>query len=274
VLFLLAALVAAAAWGASDFSGALAQRKLGALPAVPGMLLVSAAVSIMIAAGTDSAPATGWLWGALAGMASSAGLVLLYRAFALGQIGIVASASAVVTGLLPIGFGLLAGERFGVAVFAGIALCFLAAIMLSVHPEDSAASFSWPPVLLALGAGLGFGSYLVMMGQVPSGASLWPVASGRIAGLVLLMVIFGWRSTVSAEGRGFLIAAGLLDAAANTAYLLASRGPLSEVGILAQLYPAATLILARFVLHEHLSRTNQVGVSLAILGPALITAGY
>ena len=63
-------------------------------------------------------------------------------------------------------------------------------------------------------------------------------------------------------------------ASANALFGLAStRGLLSVVSVLAQLYPIATVLLARLVLHERISRPQQVGVAAAFGGVALITAG-
>jgi drug/metabolite transporter (DMT)-like permease len=68
--------------------------------------------------------------------------------------------------------------------------------------------------------------------------------------------------------------AGVLDVAANLLYLLASReGLLSLVAVLTSLYPAATVLLARFVLHERLDRIQLVGLGLAAGGVTLIALG-
>jgi uncharacterized membrane protein len=273
VLVLLAALGAAIAWGASDFSGALAQRRLGQLSAAPAMIGVSAVVLTATAAFTGSTSIAGWLWGALAGMASSVGVVLLYRAFAVGRIGIIAPVSAMITGLLPITVGLLSGERLDTVIICGVGMCFVAAVLLSASTEEGDRSFSWPSVALAVAAGIGFGGYLVALGNIPSRASLWPVASGRLAGLALLASIYGHRSVRPRGAGAYLVGAGLLDAVANIAYLVACHGPLAEIGVLSQLYPAATVLLARYVLDERLSRIHQIGVTAAVLGPTLIASG-
>lgn len=58
---------------------------------------------------------------------------------------------------------------------------------------------------------------------------------------------------------------------ANLLYLLASRqGPLTLVVTLSSLYPASTVLLARFVLHEKLTARQWTGVGLALIAIALI----
>jgi drug/metabolite transporter (DMT)-like permease len=73
---------------------------------------------------------------------------------------------------------------------------------------------------------------------------------------------------------GLIVAAGVLDVAANLLYLLGIRaGLLSIVVVLTGLYPAATVILARVFVGEHLSRSQLVGLLLALAGVAAIAGG-
>ena len=68
--------------------------------------------------------------------------------------------------------------------------------------------------------------------------------------------------------------AGMLDMAANAIYLLAARrGLLALVAVLSALYPASTVVLARLVLHERLTRTQIGGLALAGVGVVLIATG-
>ena len=107
---------------------------------------------------------------------------------------------------------------------------------------------------------------------------MWPVLGARTASVTLVMtLVLVVRRTSIRPAPGTLptiAAAGALDAGANALYLLASReGLLSLVSVLSSLYPAATILLARFVLHERMNRVQLLGVALAFAGVALISAG-
>ena len=66
---------------------------------------------------------------------------------------------------------------------------------------------------------------------------------------------------------------GALDMAANAVYMTAARiGPLSIVVTLASLYPASTVLLARWILHEHLSRAQIAGIVSALVAVVLIVS--
>ena len=72
-----------------------------------------------------------------------------------------------------------------------------------------------------------------------------------------------------------LVAAiGVFDVGANLLFAVATvSGALPVVAVLGSLYPAATVLLARVVDHETMSRSQNVGVVAALTGVAMIAAG-
>ncbi|TFG63537.1 MAG: EamA/RhaT family transporter, partial [Spirochaetales bacterium] len=105
-------------------------------------------------------------------------------------------------------------------------------------------------------------------------SGLWPLLAARGASVsfVLIFVLISRRGLPL--NRASIIpalAAGILDMAANITYLLAVRGSLLIVTtIIVSLYPAPTVLLARFVLKERLSLLKIAGLLCAVAGVALM----
>lgn len=71
-----------------------------------------------------------------------------------------------------------------------------------------------------------------------------------------------------------IIAAGAVDVGANALYLEATRhGLLSLVAVLASLYPASTVVLARVLLKERFTAAQMAGMACAAAGVACIAFG-
>ena len=105
-------LVAAVLYGSGDYLGGRAT----ADGDVRRVLLVSqstaalgAAVLVFVVHGEVDARSLGY--GAAAGVASALGLGLLYRGLAVGRAGVVAPITAVTGALVPVGWGVVRGER-------------------------------------------------------------------------------------------------------------------------------------------------------------------
>jgi drug/metabolite transporter (DMT)-like permease len=67
--------------------------------------------------------------------------------------------------------------------------------------------------------------------------------------------------------------AGILDSGANALYVAATqRGRLDVAAVLSSFYPGGTIILARVVLKERLSRLQSAGIVMAVVSVSLIAA--
>ena len=94
--------------------------------------------------------------------------------------------------------------------------------------------------------------------------------------MLLLVAFAAIRPSVPPFGREWLplLLIGSLDVIANVFFALATtKGLLSVVAVLGSLYPAVTVVLARFVLAERVSRSQQAGVVATLAGVAAISAG-
>jgi drug/metabolite transporter (DMT)-like permease len=201
-----------------------------------------------------------------------------YRALAIGTMSVVAPISA--TGAaVPVLVGLAEGERPGVLQVAGMAVALAGVILASREPiEEGAAPPNRAAIGLALVAALGFGTFFVGIDRASETAEVpWVIVVQRCCSLaVLLIATLVARPALPRERSSLLVlaAVGMLDLGANGLYALATtHGLLSVVAVCGSLYPAVTVVLARFVLAERIARVQEVGVVLALAGVIAISAG-
>jgi len=277
------ALVAALAYGTADFYGGLAARRLPAAAVVlrsntlafPCLLLANLAV-----AGTWTAHDA--VAGGLAGIGSTVGLLLLFRALAEGTMSIVAPITAVLAAVMPVTVGLGTGERPPLLALTGLPVALVAVVLLAAPPSAGGGRLALPSgnLLAALGAGLGFGLFFVALDATAHDAGLWPVVVSQAAGIVLLSAfrLFGGGSRNGATRNGAgpqwpaVAASGLFSAVGHVSFLLATRrGLLALVAVIASLYPASTVLLARIFLGERIVGLQRLGAVLAGVAVVLVS---
>ncbi|GII74935.1 membrane protein [Sphaerisporangium melleum] len=276
---MLLATMCAAIYGTADFFGGLATRRSRVLAVVVltqaiGLLLVLPLLPLL--PGAPSAGALGW--GVAAGLCGGLGVALFYRALASGVMSVVAPTTATTSAALPVLAGLALGERPQALALCGVVVALAAVVLVSREPGAArAGKAALGPIAAALASGLGFGAFFILLKQVPDDAGLWPLAGARLASTVAAGALALATGRGLRPGKGSLpviLAAGVLDMIANVLYLFAAqRGLLVVVAVLASLYPASTLLLARYVLGERLSALQTAGVGLALGAVALIASG-
>ncbi|SDK16321.1 DMT family transporter [Nonomuraea jiangxiensis] len=268
------ATVCAVVYGTADFFGGLATRRSQVFSVV--LLSQTAGLALIVGLlpllpGTFSGAALSW--GLAAGLSGAAGLVLFYRALATGVMSVVAPTTAVTSAALPVVFGLATGERPAFWALVGVALA-LGSVLLVSQDRSADGRGSLASVLAALAAGAGFGGFFILLAQAPHEAGLWPLVGARLSSVstvALLAVVTRRALKPGPKSLHIIVAAGLLDMAANVLFLLAQQGGLlSLVAVLVSLYPASTLLLARHVLGERLRAIQVAGVGCALGAVALI----
>jgi drug/metabolite transporter (DMT)-like permease len=274
------ALSSSLVWGTADFAGGLLSRGR----AVLAVLLVSqagaVAVSLVLlaASGGPGPSSTGVAWGLGSGLLGVLALAAFYRGLAIGKMSIVAPVSA--TGAaVPVVVGVLGGERPGALQLAGIVLALVGIVLAARAPEDApAVRATRTSVGLALAAAAGFGTFLVgVQRSTAHGSVAWALLSVRGGELLMLLVVAAALRPALPRGRlelAALVAVGALDSSANALFAFATtHGLLSVVSVLGSLYPAVTVLLARGLLHERVTRVQEVGVVATLAGVVAISAG-
>src|SRR5439155_1668428 len=129
-------------------------------------------------------------------------------------------------------------------------------------------------LVLAVLAFIGVAGFFLCATQAGRGSALWMAAISRGASLLLTTaIVFLGRQPRAIDWRSAVLGsiAGFLDSSGTALFIRASQtGRLDAAVVISSLYPAITVLLARFVLHEHLSRWKLVGMAAALAAVALI----
>lgn len=276
----LLAILSSVVWGTADFGGGIFSKRIAAIRVVAisqaGALLAMTLIFGGQLGATGAPHGMTWLWGAAAGAANALALCCLYAGLSAGTMGVV-SPIASLGAVVPVTIGLLTGDTAGPAVGIGLALATAGAV-LAAGPEFTG-GVSRLPVLLAICAALGFGASLYFLHTASAGGvipALWVMRAVSVVELALVWRLWPGALTGGKARRRdlpllFLVGCG--DLAANALFGLASRhGEVSLISVLASLYPIATLLLARFVLHERMRMIQGAGVLVALLGVVLVVS--
>lgn len=266
---------AAAVWGGGDFAGGLATKRANVFRVVAGAHACGLLLMLLLAWVTREPfpPGSSLQWGVIAGISGAFGIAALYKGLAVGRMGVVAPVASVITGILPVLVGIRSEGMPDRLQLAGFGLA-LASIWLVARPDGEIDSHRG--LGLAVLAGLLFGLFLVAGKQAGHHGVFWPLVAARTASTLLMLIIVSFSPRDSRPLRTALVPiliSGLLDSSANAMFIAATRhGRLDVAAVLSSLYPASTVILARVLLKERLSATQNAGIVGALLSVALISA--
>ena len=268
-------LASALTWGAGDFSGGLATKRTPvfgvlAIGHAAGLLLL---IALALLWGEPLPAAADLGWGLAAGLAGAVGVASLYRALAIGQMGMVAPLSAVLTAALPALFGMLTEGMPGAGTLVGFGLALLAIWLIA---GTGAVRGARAGMGLAVLAGLGFGLFFILAHRAGTSAVFWPLVAARAGSLGLVLPLaLSRRQLPRPDGRLLtpVLLSGTLDVAGNAFFVLAGQaGRLDVAAILSSLYPASTVLLAALLLGERVLRVQMLGI-VAALGAIALIAG-
>ncbi len=276
---ILLGLAAALLYGGSDFAGGLASRRFGPvrIAVVGSAVATMLAWAVLIIAGGPGPSARAVAWGLASGLAGGTGTLVLYRGLARGQMSVVGPVSAVGAAVFPVLAGVVLGERPGLLAAFGV-LVALPAIVLVAGGGSLRARLGrgllGGGVLEGVGAGLAFGILFIGLAQAGRNAGLWPVASeqtGTLLPVLLVAVKTRVPLRIPVRAAGLPVLAGASGMAATLAYFYATHfSMLAVAAVIVSLYPGATVLLARVVLHERFSLAQRAGLGLCALAVAAI----
>jgi drug/metabolite transporter (DMT)-like permease len=272
------ALGAALSWGAGDFLGGIASRRIGVLAVLALSQAVGlAGVLFWVLIGGEAFPGVGKLLpAAAAGVSGLVGLAALYRGFAVGAMGIVAPISAAAP-LVPLTVDAAHGITPATMQWIGVAFVLAGVVALSREPSALGGQRLAAGASLSVVAALGFGGFIVGLDAGSDESAPWAVVAARSTSVALALLAVAVTSTSLRAPRPLLpvlVGVGVFDTAANVAVAFATtKGAAGIVAVLSALYPVVTVVLARFVLGERLSAARRVAGGVTLAGAALVAVG-
>ncbi|KRB38833.1 EamA family transporter [Microbacterium sp. Root180] len=189
----LLALVGALIYGAADFLGGLAAKRLRsivvtAVTAVSGLLALAIVQPFIGGTWTLEDLA----WGVLAGGFGALAIVLLYACLAIGPMSILSPLTAVVSAIAPMLWGLLVdGETLSPVAYAGLAVAVVAVVLVGFIPGEKVVRPRIGGLLMAVGAGVAIGGFLIVIDQTSSTSGLVPLILSRSTTFVVAGIAVG-----------------------------------------------------------------------------------
>ncbi|HEX4008444.1 MAG TPA: EamA family transporter [Solirubrobacteraceae bacterium] len=280
----LLAVTAALGWGAADYFGGDATRRatpVFVVVAVAELIGAALLVPVLVLRGTPPPDDPRLLLAALAGVAVTVELSLIYRALSRGEAFITAPVGALGTAGA-VGLGLVAGDPLGPMVAIGLA-CALLGGGLSASTSPTTAErggTSAQSVAIAVGAAAAVATMLTALHAAGRLDPYWVTATEHVS----TALSAGAAAVVGARGsrrirpprRSELPALGLVAAlgvVGDVAYVSASHdGALSIVAAISSLYPLTTIALARVRQGQRATHLQLAGAGVALFGAALLGA--
>jgi drug/metabolite transporter (DMT)-like permease len=263
--------------GASDFTGGLATRRAYVFGVVAVAHGVGLLIVLLLALGTsEQMPSIETFgWAALAGLSGGLGVAALYRALAVGQMGVAAALTAVLSAAVPVVYGTVTEGPPSLRQLIGFGLALVSVWLLS-QPESG---MERPEGFgLSLFAGLAFGIGLVFIARAGENNVYWPLVGSKVTSFALMLAIAlvarrTWKVGLAGKGAlALVLVTASLEAAGSASYIRATQeGRLDVAAVLSALYPVSTVILAWLMLRERVTQLQTLGIAAALVSVALIS---
>jgi uncharacterized membrane protein len=188
-------------YGAADFLGGLAARRISALRvtaigAISGVILLL--LGTLVVPGEWSTSAL--LWGGISGVTGAAAIALLYACLAIGPMSILSPLTAVTSALVPLTWGLATGSQLNPIAYPAFALALVAVVLVGFVPAKGAARPTPAGLVMATISGTLIGAFFILVDQTPDDSGLVPLVANRVVSatvvitvIMLLAIIAGSR---------------------------------------------------------------------------------
>ena len=233
-------LTGAFVYGAADFFGGIAAKRISALK----VTAIGAATGLVLL--LLLLPLTGGSWsvqavtlGALSGISGALAISLLYACLAIGPMSILSPLTAVISAMVPLTAGVLRGDRLPPLGYLALGLALLAVVLVGFVPDKNALRPSAKALAMAVGAGSLIGVFLIVIDLTPSDSGVVPLIANRTVNATLMFTTIGVLALVASRRRRRADAAMADAARADAAVADAARPAASDAARPAPEHPDA-----------------------------------
>ncbi|MCA9894465.1 MAG: DMT family transporter [Anaerolineae bacterium] len=283
-------LVAAFGWGWSLFLSRLPMRSVGMIRATAvaesfSFLLLTV---FMLNSGTLASLmhpnlADDWLYALIILAINGLANLLMFIAIDIGVMAIVVPITSAYAVFITL-FDILDGAVLATGQYVGIALAIIGVVLITMPRRKSPIRHDQRGQILGMVAAVaasllyGYSYWATGTHVVPVMGSITPIWIGRICTLMALAIYARWRWHRKAAYGQFNWRIGLLImlyASLDMGAFIANNvgytvGSVTIVSVLASLYSAITVILARIFYGEYLSRLQWSAVAMILIGVVLV----
>lgn len=196
-------LAGALVFGAADFLGGLAAKRVSsilatAIASLTGLVLLLIALPFLGGTWTPHDV----FWGVISGIAGAVAISLLYACLAIGPMSILSPLTAVVSAIVPMVWGLLVGgERFATLGYWALGLALVAVVLVGFVPERGAVRPSLRGILMAIGSGIAIGAFFITIDQTSPESGAVPLLINRGVNATIMFAVLGVLALVGSARR-------------------------------------------------------------------------
>jgi drug/metabolite transporter (DMT)-like permease len=291
VIAIFGGLATAVLWAVTLLGSARASRLIGAWSALAWVMLIGLAVAVPLVLLTGS---TVTLTGqdvlnlAIAGVANTAGLLLVYAALRRGQVAVVGPIVST-EGAIGAVIAIVAGDPLTAAAGVLLAVIAVGVVLASVeqpsarvtavgdtrpNPDESGRSAA-VTAGLALGAAVLFGINLFVTSRIADALPVaWSILPARLAGVVgvSLPLILTRRLRLTRAAAPFVVVVGLAEVVGISTYAIGSRDSAPIASVIASQFAGIAAVSAFVLFGERLSKVQVIGVVVIAAGVAALAA--
>ncbi len=285
VIAILGGLGTALLWATTLLGSQRSSRLIGAWSTLAWVMLVGLVVAVpaVLLTGTNvSLDGRDMLHLAVAGVANSAGLLLVYTALRRGKVGVVGPIVST-EGAIGATLAVVAGDPISGAAIGILALIAVGVVMASIERSadalDPSANAPTPgtsalvTAALALGGAILFGINLYVTSRLATDLPLaWAILPARVAGVlgVTIPLLVGRRLRLTRSAVPFVVLVGLAEVGGVVTFSLGARESAAITAVIASQFAGIAAIAAFLLYGERLTRVQVAGVVVIAAGVAAL----